>query len=402
LTKIFIPESVTEIGDNPFDSCENLTSIAVSEKNEVYDSRDNCNAIIEKESNTLICGCKNTIIPDSVTEIGSWAFRGCIGLTSILIPDSVTLILYGVFDGCKNLDSIAVSEGNKKYDSRENCNAIIKTSANILEVGCKNTVIPDSVTEIGGGAFSGSGIEHIVIPEAVSKIDWTAFYNCNNLTSIVVAEGNAIYDSRDNSNAIIYTETNEVIVGCKNTVIPSSVTALSLNGCTGLSSIIIPNTVTDFCFYDCTDLTSIVIPDSITEIKGETFRNCSNLTYIDIPNSVTKIGRRAFVGCSRLAQIVIPDSVTDMEERVFEDCSGLQSIDIRGKVKNLRGNVFRGCSSLETVTLCAGIKKLDDFHINKSVLKAINVPAKKGDYYCQRIPEEFHRFIVELPTEKKK
>ena len=104
--------------------------------------------------------------------------------------------------------------------------------------------------------------------------------------------------------------------------------------------------------------------------------------------------------CTSLTHIDIPDSVTDMEDRVFEDCSSLRSIDIRGKVKNLRGNVFNGCSSLETITLCAGIKKLDDFY-KTSALKAINVPAKKGDYYRQRLPEELHRFIVELPAEKK-
>ena len=347
----------------------------------------------------MICGCKSTIIPDTVTEIGLYAFKGCTGLTSILIPDSVTLIWD--FKGCTGLTSIVVSEGNKRYDSRDNCNAIIETERNTLKVGCKNTVIPESVTEIDSGAFDGSGIEHIVIPKAVTKIDWTAFSNCSNLTSIVVAEENAIYDSRDNSNAIISTSRNEVVVACKSTVIPSSVTKIIVTGCTGLSSILIPNTVTEVRFSYCTDLASVVIPDSITEIKGGAFCNCSNLTNIIIPNSVTKIGKGAFSGCTSLTHIVIPDSVTDVDERVFENCSSLRSIDIRGKVKNLQGNVFKGCSSLETITLCAGIKKLDGDYIHKSVLKAIYVPAKKGDYYRQRYPEEFHRFIVELPAEKK-
>jgi hypothetical protein len=106
LTSITIPNSVTSIGDSAFYGCTGLTSIVVENGNSKYDSRNNCNAIIETASNTLIAGCNNSIIPNSVTSIGDFAFYGCSGLTSITIPNSVTSIGNGAFWGCSGLTSI--------------------------------------------------------------------------------------------------------------------------------------------------------------------------------------------------------------------------------------------------------------------------------------------------------
>ncbi|MDO4993422.1 MAG: leucine-rich repeat domain-containing protein, partial [Bacteroidales bacterium] len=119
LTSITIPSSVTSIGNKAFYWCFGLTSVKVDEGNKVYDSREGCNAIIETATNTLLLGCKSTIIASSVTSIGDYAFGGCIGLTSITIPSSVTSIGSGAFDDCRGLTSVKVDEGNKVYDSRE-------------------------------------------------------------------------------------------------------------------------------------------------------------------------------------------------------------------------------------------------------------------------------------------
>ena len=100
LTSITIPNSVTSIGGNAFYGCSGLTSIVVEAGNPNYDSRNNCNAIIETASNTLIAGCMNTTIPNSVASIGSSAFSGCTGLTSISIPNSVTSIDEYAFEDC--------------------------------------------------------------------------------------------------------------------------------------------------------------------------------------------------------------------------------------------------------------------------------------------------------------
>ncbi|MBO7279671.1 MAG: leucine-rich repeat domain-containing protein, partial [Bacteroidaceae bacterium] len=108
LTSIEIPSSVTSISSSAFNGCSGLERISIDVNNSHYDSRDNCNAIIEIATNTLIAGCKNTVIPNTITSIGSWAFDGCSSLTSITIPNSVTSIGNDAFDGCSSLTSITI------------------------------------------------------------------------------------------------------------------------------------------------------------------------------------------------------------------------------------------------------------------------------------------------------
>ena len=277
LKSISIPYSVTSIGDNAFCACSGLTSITVDEKNTKYDNRNNCNAIIEKESNTLIVGCKNTIIPNSVTSIKSSAFYGCSDLTSITIPESVTCIEDYAFGECSNLTSIIVEKRNKNYDSRNDCNAIIEKESNTLIAGCMNTIIPNSVTSIGNLAFANcKSLTSITIPNSVTSIKQMAFYGCSGLTSITI---------------------------------PNSVTSIGVQafqGCFGLTSVTIPNSMTSIgnsAFSGCSGLTSVTIPNSVRSIGDNTFYNCSGLTSVTIPNSVSSIGFSAFNGCSGLTSI---------------------------------------------------------------------------------------------------
>ena len=189
LTKVTIGNSVASIGELAFEECSGLTSISVSPNNSVYDSRDNCNAIIKTKTNTLIRGCQNTIIPDTVVSIDYWAFDYCTGLTSITIPDSVTHIGEWAFQGCSGLTSVSVSPDNRVYDSRDNCNAKKETKTNTLIVGCQKTRIPETVTSIGKGAFFGcTGLTSITIPNSVTTISDFAFTDCMGLTSITIPD----------------------------------------------------------------------------------------------------------------------------------------------------------------------------------------------------------------------
>ena len=189
LTSISIPRNVRKIGLSAFGSCSNLASIRVDPQNEVYDSRNNCNAIIETSKNCMILGCQNTKIPNSVLSIDERAFNGCTGLTSIYIPRSVKFIGESVFCNCSNLASICVDSQNTVYDSRNDCNAIIETSTNTLVSGCRSSIIPSDVTSIADDAFEGcTGLISIRIPNSVRSIGYSAFSDCTGLTSIF-AEG---------------------------------------------------------------------------------------------------------------------------------------------------------------------------------------------------------------------
>ena len=167
---------VLEIGESAFDECSKLTSVIIPNT-------------VTSIGKYAFCECEeltSLTIPNSVKSIAYYAFAYCEGLTSLTIPSSVTSIDFG-FCYCSGLTSIKVEEGNKNYDSRNNCNAIIETATNRLITGCSKTVIPNSVTIIGNSSFEYCyGLTSITIPNSVTDIEEFAFYSCDGLTSITI------------------------------------------------------------------------------------------------------------------------------------------------------------------------------------------------------------------------
>lgn len=163
-----------------------LSTIKVSEKNPLYDSRNNCNAIIETATNTLIKGCKSTIIPQSVRKISSSAL-GDSDFKHIEIGSNIEEISSYGFSSCGFVESINVDEANHIYDSRNNCNAIIESTTNTLIRGCRSTLIPNDIKVIGANAFSFVfDLKAITIPDGVVFIGREAFHMCESLETIVI------------------------------------------------------------------------------------------------------------------------------------------------------------------------------------------------------------------------
>ena len=311
LTSITIPESVINIGEKTFEGCSGLTSIIVQQGNTKYDSRSNCNAIIDKESNTLIAGCKNSVIPNFVTSIGNSAFSGCTGLVSITIPNSVTSIGNSAFSGCTGLVSIT---------------------------------IPNSVTSIGNSAFYGcTGLISITIPNSLTSIAGFAFSGCSSLSSITI---------------------------------PNSVTSIQYNafeGCSGLSSVTIPNSVTsigDRAFEKCTSLASLTI--GMKKIEN-TFRGFKALTSVTLIDGVESIGNSAFSGCSGLTSLIIPNSVTSIGSLAFSNCSGLTSITIPNSVTSIGSDAFRNCLGLISVTIGNSVTRIEELTFYGCKLQTLTI-----------------------------
>lgn len=243
-------------------------------------------------SNTYQDGKGVIKLDGPATSIGTNAFWNCSTLNGITIPNSVTSIGHYAFTNCSNLTDIA---------------------------------IPNAVESIGNNAFARTGLTSITIPSSVTSIVMTAFEKCPSLTTMSVEQGNPVYDSRNNCNAIIEIGTNTLISGCKNSVIPFGVTSIggaAFRNCT-LASITIPNSVTtigELAFYNCSALASLVIPGSVTTIEMMAFAECTALESITfMPNTPPSPGEHYsfsdsewFLDCSNLSSIFVPITAVDI------------------------------------------------------------------------------------------
>ena len=419
LTSITIPSSVTSITSGAFRNCTNLSTVTIN-SNDIL-SKTSSDQNISDIFGTKV---KKYIIGNGVTSIGNEAFYGCSDLTSVDIANSVTSIGYLAFCNCSKLTSIELPNSltNIDYNTFYNCTGL--TSINIpgsvkiigngafyqctgltsvsfgnstsakskmalyIDSGMNTTDVtqhvsigdhvffkctslnsidlPDYVTSIGDNSFQFcTSLKSVTFGNGLSSIGKNAFSGCSNLEKINIDQGNTIFDSRNNCNAIITTADNQLILGCKNTVIPNSVTSIgnsAFSGCTGLTSINIPNSVTNIgqdAFSNCTSLTSISIPNKVPYIKNGAFYGCTGLTSVNIPNSISSIGFDAFRECSSLTSINIPNSVTSIGRYAFYECSNLSSVTLPNKLKRVNDSTFGMCKSLKKVIIPSSVENIE-------------------------------------------
>ena len=412
LMGLIIGNSVTTIGDYAFAGCTNLTSIDVDSDNPNYASYK---GVLFSKDMTLLIQCPggfsgSFVIPNSVKEIGIYAFGYCRGMTSITIPNSVTNIGMEAFNSCRGLTEITIPNSVTNIGSFAfyDCKGLTGTLTipnsvtNIGErafCGCSGLTeltIPNSVTEIGIYAFgycSGltsitipnsvtnisdyafgycSGLTNITISNSVTNIGELAFYGCSSLTSIDVDSDNPNYASY---NGVLFSKDMTLLIQCP-------------EGFSGL--FVIPNSVTDIggrAFFYCSSLTGITIPNSVTNIGDDAFYYCSSLTgTLTIPNSVANIGMEAFLGCYGLTSITIPNSVTSIGNYAFYDCKGLTEITIGNGITEIGNGAFHGCTDLTSVYYNAQNPITSDEYLFSKYSATLYVPKGAVDTFKATTP----------------
>ena len=396
LKSVYIPASVESIKEGLFGSCYNLTSVVVATNNEIYDSRDASNAIIDSDTDELLVACSSTQIPPSVksigdfafyhcitmeelvvpegverignfaffgcsslkkiclpkslTELGADAFQGCNSLVSINIPENVVKIEEGnIFAGCNNLTSVQVDDANPNYDSRSNCNGIVRKSDSALIATCRTTQISSDISILGDYCFDGTIIHSVRIPESVVNVSTNAFSGCNEIDEIIVSPNNPKYISPKGSNALLTKDGKTLLLGCRTTAIPYRVEKIEYNAFMGRYSKLV-----------------LRMPETIKEISPFAFSHCNVLYEVIIPQSVQSIGPYAFEGCTNLVAVQIPSSVKKIDISTFSNCYNLSTVSLTEGLEEIARHAFLNCKSLKHIYLPASVTKVDDFAFEDS------------------------------------
>ncbi len=377
-----IPNSIVSIRGNPFtqdiDWYTRQLTINVAPDHPTLEMVNGC--LIDKTEKRLIvttkdytgeipegvkilgayCGIDphNPVIPDSVNTIEHGAFQADhYSKVTVTIPNSVTKISGNPFAYNNRNTTISLEKDHPTlelvdgvlYDKAEHrliCATGNKNSYSILpgteiiekEAFCRNKAssikLPDSIKQIGPGAFADTGLTKINITEGVEFVEKGLFCRCGKLTSVTI---------------------------------PNSVKTIgadAFRGCSSLQSITIPDSVISIgeeAFHGCANLKKIVIPEGVASIEGETFMGCSKLQSITIPESITSVGDFAFCECKSLLNITIPDNTTVVGVGAFYNCEKLKEVTIGNGVEDIQvgwvGTSFSGSKNVKSLTITGSIEK---------------------------------------------
>lgn len=335
LESINIPASVTYIDSYAFSECSGVKSIVVDENNPVYDSRENCNAIIETASNTLIKGCDNTVVPQSVCAIGDVAFYGCNDISAVSLSENVESIGYMAFYSCESLsnveikaDSVDISmfafNGTPFYDNLPMGENYINNTFLLYKGDMPSHCdyrLKEGVKSIAQGAFSKqTNLVSITLPQSLEYIGARAFYGCERLVNV---------DIKDNVR----------VIG-------------------------------DSAFSGCSDLMSFSFPENLEVIGNGAFYMCDNTSFKgDLPN-VKSLGDYAFGYCNKLSKAEFSADDLYIGSFAFSDCVALTDIVFNGTVKNIDYSAFNNCTALKEVAVDAQMITFDAF-IGCDALEAV-------------------------------
>ena len=400
LRSIFLPETLDTIGEESFKQCSGLTSIVIPNSvkiigpNAFYQS-ENLSSVTLGDSLKQICygafyyceALKHIDIPNSVTHLGSYAFKlsglesiklseslTCLDnqlfqatpLNKLVIPASVTSIASSTFLGCRQLQSMEVAEGNQSFHSQDgvlyNNNGYlviypaakpgdtfrvpehtkgIRNSAFLDNRCLKNIQLPNSLETIGNNAFAYcDSLISINIPVSVLKINGNPFRGSELLKEINVAPGNRVYTEQD---GIVYSKDMTTLHICPpakkdivNLIIPEGV-----------------RTISEYAFYLQKTLANLTVSSTVTTIQDYAFSSCNKLKTIELGSQLTNIGICAFKGNTSLDSILIPNSVQSIDANAFSDCTSLKKVTLGKSINKYGTCILAGCNAIEGIFVSA-------------------------------------------------
>lgn len=390
-----LPSTLSYFDVNSFINRDSIKYIFVNPLNIVFDSREDCNAIIETATNRLVFGGNISTISNSIESIGDSAFYGCKSMTNISIPETVHSIGKYSFSDCLKLEGINIPNTVKKIEVCTFSRCISLTDVNI----------PSSVTSIGNSAFYYcEKLKKVVLGSGITSIGNSAFSYCSSLDSLVflsvdapqisnnsfsnvkedgmiicpeesdytsliknLKEGSLAYQGwrlcnqkKPMLNEIWYTTTDDNIMNPNvsywsqynyyvSKIYPIIISNSYFNGMGVIRFDMQIPYIPDGCFKNDLTLASVILPDSIDVIYYDAFLGCNNLKSIHLPEELSNIGDKVFQNCKNLNAITIPEKVEKIGEYAFQDCVSLERLYIPASLRNIGTRAFQGTKNLRKI-----------------------------------------------------
>ncbi len=397
LSKVILPASA-EVESDAFSGCDSITSISLKLGNKKlytvfgYSVPKVLKTVVLK-NDTVICGK---------------AFEKCYNVENITLPNTVTEIGDYAFSDCNSLIDLTLESGNESFFSQ--CGILYNKSTLSVVYSVKAfsgaLTYPDGVLSIPGGDMT--EVTSITVPSSASSFSsavtglapsaaegpsflFSKISSFGNLTRAKITSGTSIpaFNGAQKLTSVelpskIYSIPSNGFKNCiklASITIPEGITAIgseAFYGCLSLRQITVPNSVTSIgedCFYGCKSLESVTLSENITSIAKNTFYGCESLKSVLVPELVTSLGAAAFAGCKKLTSVNIPAAMTEIPERLFANCESLSSVSVPSSIYSIGSYAFSGCKSLRSIAVPETLQYIEIMAFAESGLVSFNIPA---------------------------